>query len=173
MPHAAPTPEEEARYAELQQMALDFARAGDTDQLAPMLDAGMPVNLADPKGNTLLMLAAYHGHPDTVRLLLSRGTDVDRRNDRGQTPLGGVAFKGYVDIAELLIAAGAAVDADNGGGSTPLMYAVMFGRTGVAALLRHHHAGMGRRKGLGMLAHCLGGLVRLVRRGRGETREQA
>lgn len=129
------TPDEEQRYAELQAMALDFAREGDASALELMLRAGMPVNLTDHKQNTLLMLAAYHGHSDTVRLLLESGARVDQRNDRLQTPLGGVAFKGHVEIAQMLIDASADVDADNGNGMTPLMFSRMFGRQAVTEVL--------------------------------------
>lgn len=160
----SPTPEEEKRYAELQRMALDFARAGDTESLEPMLEAGLPVNLADHKGNTLLMLAAYNGNPDTAAMLLRRGADVDRRNDRGQTPLGGVAFKGYPDIATLLLDAGADINADNGGGSTPLLYSTMFGRTEVAALLRARGAHLGHNKKLSILARLIAFPSRLIQR---------
>jgi ankyrin repeat protein len=38
-----------------------LARTGETDQLAAYLDAGVDANLANQKGDTLLMLAAYHG----------------------------------------------------------------------------------------------------------------
>jgi len=64
------------------------------------------VNLADAKGNSLLMLASYNGEVETTRMLLGRGADVDRRNDRGQTPLGGAAFKGDEEIVALLLAHG-------------------------------------------------------------------
>lgn len=37
----------------------------------------MPVDLTDASGNTLLMLAAYHGHPGTVTALLEAGADPD------------------------------------------------------------------------------------------------
>ena len=43
------TEAEERRYGELQQMALDHARHGETGPLSAMLQAGMPVNLADAK----------------------------------------------------------------------------------------------------------------------------
>src|SRR5699024_9900387 len=45
-----------------------------------------PQNLTNDSGDTLLMLAAYHGHADTVRALLTRGADPNRLNDRGQSP---------------------------------------------------------------------------------------
>lgn len=127
--------EEEERYAELQFMALDCARNGETPQLEDMVRAGMPVNLSDNKGNSLLMLAAYNGQEETVRMLLRQGADIDRRNDHGQTPLGGVAFKGYLNIVRLLVEAGAGVDADNGSGKTPLMFAAMFGHRDIVEYL--------------------------------------
>lgn len=129
------TADEERRYGELQAHALDCAREGHLETLRPMLEAGMPVNLSDHKGNSLLMLAAYHGQTDAVRLLLDHGAAVDQRNDRLQTPLGGVAFKGHGEIARLLIQAGADINADNGNSMTPLMFARMFGRTEVAQIL--------------------------------------
>lgn len=129
------TAAEEARYAALQVHALDLARAGETAALAPLLAAGLAVNLADHQGQTLLMLASYHGRLDTARLLLEHGAEVDRRNDRGQTPLGGVAFKGYLELATLLLDHGAALMADQGSGQTPLQFARMFGRHEMVALL--------------------------------------
>lgn len=134
------TKKEEKRYAELQKMALDFARVGETEELRKMISAGMPVNLADEKGQALLMLASYNGNFETSKMLLENGAAVDQKNDRGQTPLGGVAFKGYPEIAELLIKHGAGVNADNGGGMTPIHYALMFGRTEVVKVLEKHGA---------------------------------
>ncbi len=86
------TEAEERRYAELQQMAFDFARNGETKSLMEMINHGLPVNLADDKGNSLLMLASYNGNLETTRELIQTGADANRRNDRGQTPLGGAAF---------------------------------------------------------------------------------
>ena len=146
------TEAEERRYAELQQMALDLAREGDTASLAAMLRHALPVNLADGKGNSLLMLASYNGNLDTARMLLERGAAVDGRNDRGQTPLGGVAFKGYEEIVTLLLDHGADIDADNGGGMTPLMFAAMFGRGKVVERLKARGASLRRRNRLGMSA---------------------
>ena len=108
---------------------------GDTAGLAAMLKDGLAVDAQDAKGNTLLMLAAYHGKTETVAVLLRNRATVDLRNDKGQTPLGGVAFKGYVDTATLLLDAGADPLADQGG-STPVDYATMFGRQEILVLLR-------------------------------------
>ena len=158
------TAAEEQRYAELQWLALDYARTGETESLAGMLGHGLPVNLADVRENSLLMLACYHQHLETARLLLACGADVDRRNRRGQTPLGGAAFKGYDDIVTLLLDCGADIDADNGLGMTPLMFAAMFGRTRVLARLQAHGASLQRRNRLGLSAHFMVRLARLAAR---------
>ena len=90
----------------------DFARAGDTARLRAYVEQGVPVNLTDATGNTLLMLAAYHGHAEAVSALVSLGADPDRTNDRGQSPLAGAIFKGEGDVVRVLLAAGA--DPDSG-----------------------------------------------------------
>ena len=154
MPVATTEPDEQ-RYAELQSMALDFARRGETAELAAMIAHGLPVNLADAKGNSLLMLASYHGHAETTRRLLQLHADVDRRNRRGQTPLGGVAFKGYGEIVALLLEHGADIDADNGGGMTPVMFAAMFGRAKIVEQLKMHGASLQRRNRLGLSARWM------------------
>jgi hypothetical protein len=95
---------------ELAHRVLDLARAGDAEQLAALVDRGVPVDLTGPDGNSLLMLAAYHGHAPTVDALLRRGADPDRVNDRGQSPLAGAVFKAEDDVVRLLLAAGADPD---------------------------------------------------------------
>src|SRR5260370_24336142 len=107
------TETEEQRYAELQQLAFDFARNGKTELLVKMIRHGLPVNLSDDKGNSLLMLASYNGNLETTRALLLARADSNRRNNRGQTPLGGAAFKGYAEIVTLLLEYNADLDADN------------------------------------------------------------
>jgi len=88
--------------------------------------------MADAAGNTMLMLAAYHGHADTVTALVTRGASVDAVNDRDQTPLAGAVFKGYADVIAVLVAAGA--DADLGAPSARAS-AVFFERPDLLALL--------------------------------------
>jgi uncharacterized protein len=85
----------------------DLARAGDTDQLVEAIDAGIPVNLTNEAGDSLLILAAYHDHPDTVRALLGLGADTARVNDRGQTALGAAVFRRSERSVTHLLAAGA------------------------------------------------------------------
>ena len=115
--------------------AADLARNGDAVGLAAMIKDGLAVDAQDAKGNTLLMLASYHGKAETVAILLKARATVDLRNDMGQTPLGGVAFKGYVEIATLLLDAGADPLADQGG-SMPADFATLAGKTEILALLQ-------------------------------------
>ena len=115
--------------------AADLARNGDAIGLGALLKGGQAIDARDAKGNTLLMLASYHGRAEVVKLLLNSGATVDLRNDKGQTPLGGVAFKGYVEIATLLLDAGADPVADQGG-STPADFATLAGKTEILALLQ-------------------------------------
>ncbi|MFD8248314.1 ankyrin repeat domain-containing protein [Nocardia sp. NPDC059691] len=120
------TDEIDPELLELAAKVFDFARRGDTARLAAYVDAGVPVDLTNDAGDTLLMLAAYHGHPDAVAALLQRSADPDRANDKGQTPLAGAVFKGESEIVRQLAAAGADPDA---GTPSARDAAVMFGKT--------------------------------------------
>jgi len=130
--HAAYREQEPAPDPEVLQLAakiFNLARQGGTDVLATYVDAGVPANLCNDKGDTLVMLAAYHGHPQTVAALLEHGADPDRTNDRGQSPLAGAIFKGEADVVAVLLTAGAdpdlgtpsarATSAATGSGSQP------------------------------------------------------
>jgi ankyrin repeat protein len=88
----------------------DFARAGDTERLRAFVEHGVPANLTDATGNTLLMLAADHGHAGTVAALAALGADPDRTNDRGQSPLAGAILDGEEEVVAALLAAGADPD---------------------------------------------------------------
>ena len=92
---------------ELATRVFDMARDGDAASLAIYLDAGVPVNMTNEKGDTLVMLAAYHGHADAVAVLAARGANVDRLNDRGQAPVAGAVFKGEDAVVRVLVEAGA------------------------------------------------------------------
>jgi ankyrin repeat protein len=111
---------------------LDAAREGNSALLASYLAAGAPATLTTSAGDSLVMLAAYHGHADTVRLILDHGGDADTPNDRGQTPLAGAVFKGYTDVVRELLHAGADPAA---GTPSARAAAQMFARADILALL--------------------------------------
>ncbi|MFB7591828.1 ankyrin repeat domain-containing protein [Streptomyces sp. NPDC056169] len=111
---------------ELASKVFDLARTGDADALAAYVDAGVPPNLTNDKGDSLVMLAAYHGHAAAVSALLERGADADRANDRGQTPLAGAVFKGEDAVIRALLAGGANPES---GTPSAVDTARMFGKT--------------------------------------------
>lgn len=110
----------------------DLAREGLTGELIANVEGGLPVNLTNDKGDTLLLLASYYAHPHTVTALVKAGADLDRANDRGQTALAAAAFRGDVASATTLIAAGANPLA---GDPNAIETARFFGNDAVLALL--------------------------------------
>jgi ankyrin repeat protein len=106
------------------QQIFDLARHG-ADVLLDLVDAGLPVDLADESENTLLMLAAYHGHAGLTAGLAQRGADVNRLNGKGQAPLAGAVFKNEAEVIRVLVEHGADPDAGN---PSARATAQMFGR---------------------------------------------
>ena len=96
-----------ARELAVLQGAFELAREGDIEQLTAYIDAGLPVDLTNGSGDTLLILAAYHRHADLVRALLARGADHSRLNDRGQSALAAAVFRQDAEVVQVLLDAGA------------------------------------------------------------------
>ncbi|KOU52839.1 ankyrin repeat domain-containing protein [Streptomyces sp. WM6378] len=115
---------------ELAAKIFELARRGDAEALAAYVDAGVPANLTNDRGDSLVMLAAYHGHAEAVAALLARGAEADRANDRGQTPLAGAVFKGEDAVIKALLAGGADPSA---GTPSAVDTARMFGKTDLLA----------------------------------------
>jgi hypothetical protein len=130
------------RLVEAARRMFALARAGSTDELMDYLDHGAPVDLRNEKGDTMLLLAAYHGHAGTVAALLARGADHARVNASGQTALAAAVFKQDVDAVGHLLAAGADPDL---GGQSARATARFFGLSAMEELLdrgdRHGHGG--------------------------------
>lgn len=96
---------------DLLRRSFDWARTGDVSNMAQLMNLGAPPNLTNERGDTLLILAAYHCHPDMVALLLEHAADVERMNDNGQTALAAAVFRSAADIVGMLLQAGADPDA--------------------------------------------------------------
>jgi len=86
--------------------AFQHARSGEVAPLAALVDAGVPIDIKNEKGDTLLMLAAYHGHVDdhvaAIELLLARGAAKDRADAAGVTALALARGMGVQRAAALL-----------------------------------------------------------------------
>ncbi|MDJ0396461.1 ankyrin repeat domain-containing protein [Rhodococcus sp. G-MC3] len=87
--------------------AFDCARGGDALWLRSFVDAGGSADLTNDKGDTLLILAAYHVRLEAVKALLTLGVEVDRVNDNGQTALAAAVFRRSAPIVAMLLDAGA------------------------------------------------------------------
>ena len=154
-PATPPKPELDADTLAFAARVFQYARMGHAEELAELFGQGLPANLRNDKGDSLLMLAAYNGQAEATRVILEAGGDPELANDRGQTPLAGAAFKGDLTITKLLLAHGAAVDGTGTGSRTALMTAAMFNRTEMVALLLAHGADPDVRDASGLDAAAL------------------
>lgn len=90
------------------------AALGRTDQLRVLLDRGEAgLGGLSPDGWTLLHLAAFFGHRETVAMLIDRGADMAAlsQNEIANTPLHAAIAGGRAAVAELLVERGADVNA--------------------------------------------------------------
>jgi hypothetical protein len=70
----------------------EAASKGQTARVSALIEKGLPIDGADLKGRTALMLAAQHGRAETVRLLLSKGANPRAREKSGFTAWGLATF---------------------------------------------------------------------------------
>ncbi|KAF8225075.1 ankyrin, partial [Tricholoma matsutake] len=110
----------------------DAARNGDSQLLLAAIEAGLPVNLTNDKGNTFMMLAAYAGHAQLTKDLLRLGGDPNRLNDLGQSMVAGAVFKGHDEVVRALMDNGADPRA---GKPNAIQTAHMFRRTHLMEVL--------------------------------------
>lgn len=111
---------------ELASKVFDLARTGDAETLAAYVDAGVPADLTNDRGDSLrharrLPRARGGGHRTA-----GPGRRLDRANDRGQTLLAGAVFKGEDAVVRALLAGGANPEA---GTPSAVDTARMFGKT--------------------------------------------
>jgi hypothetical protein len=74
----------ERRVAELPEIVV-MAAGGDLNGVRDCLDRGTDPNIAGPKGETALILAARNGRLEVTELLLERGADPMRATRSGST----------------------------------------------------------------------------------------
>jgi uncharacterized protein len=101
---------------------LGAAKFGDVEVATALLDLGVPIDVADGNGITMLGRAALNNDLDMARLAISRGANVNIVDKLGMTPLLWAANIDFGDAAmiELLLKSGARPDAKNKDGLTPL-----------------------------------------------------
>ncbi len=125
-----------ATIEKLGQIAISAAREGDLKTIEEYVKEKLPLDVKSSRGDTLLILAAYHGHSEIVELLASQPSiKIDELNKMGFTALSGAAFKGDAKITKILLKYKANPNTANESGQTPLMLAAMMGREEVAKIL--------------------------------------
>jgi ankyrin repeat protein len=110
----------------------EAAAFGRTERLKQILAADVSAAQARASDDfTALHLAAFFGHPESVKALIAAGADVNAEAtnsfvERVQ-PLHSAAANRDHDCSRLLLGAGADVNAQQGDGFTPLMAAAQVG----------------------------------------------
>jgi len=121
----------------------DAASVGATARVAALLDRDpSQLNAYSNDGFYPLGLAAFFGHPETVRLLIARGADLAQvaRNPMRVQPLNAAVAGRSMDVVRLLVDAGAPIDPQQQEGWTPLHGAVHQGNLEMTKYLLAHGA---------------------------------
>ncbi|KAA0162199.1 hypothetical protein FNF28_04804 [Cafeteria roenbergensis] len=144
----------------------EAAGAGNTGEVARLLEAGAPVNWAGGYGQTPLMRAAERGHIESMRVMLDRGADLEAKDIEGCTALIVAVCSGKVEAMVLLLDRGADLEAKNNvcacralqSGHTAVLTAAFYGRVEAMALLLDRGADLEAKDNAG--ATALMGLLR-------------
>lgn len=84
---AAPAQAGETLTGEHVQDIFSLARHNRIREVTALLDRGVPVDIRDKFGNTILIVACQNGLKRMAKLALRRGCDIDARNLKGNTAL--------------------------------------------------------------------------------------
>lgn len=85
-----------------------YARHGRVESVERLLDRGIPMNVRDEYGNTILVIACQNGNKRIAKAVLRRGADINARNYKGNTPLHYCYTYGYGNtLGQYLIQKGA------------------------------------------------------------------
>ena len=94
-----------------------YARHGRCADIERLLDRGIPINVRDHFGNTMLTIACQNGNKRVAKCVLRRGADINAKNQKGNTPLHYCFHYGYGDtLGQYLISKGADSAARNNTG---------------------------------------------------------
>ena len=115
----------------------EAAEAGKLDEVEAAVDAGAPMEWANPDwdGKRAVHIASGNGHKDVVAFLGSRGADVNAVTNSQQRPLHYAARHGHASVCTTLLALGADPAAKDNDGDTALDDARRQNKTECVAML--------------------------------------
>ncbi|CAM9173693.1 unnamed protein product, partial [Laminaria digitata] len=94
-----------------------YARHNRVEDLERMMDHGVPADVRDDHGNTILLVACQNGHKRALKVALRRGADINAKNSRGNTALHFCYAFGYGDtLGRYLMDKGASPSISNSSG---------------------------------------------------------
>jgi hypothetical protein len=64
-----------------------YARHGRCEEIERLFSKGLPVDVRDAYGNTVLIIACQNGNKRVAKAVLRRGANINARNHKGNTPL--------------------------------------------------------------------------------------
>lgn len=64
-----------------------YARHGRCEEIERLFAKGLPVDVRNDHGNTVLIVACQNGNKRVAKAVLRRGANINARNHRGNTPL--------------------------------------------------------------------------------------
>ena len=114
---------------------IQAARFGDLEKLVDCIESGIPVDHADPVGETALFHIVGMGSDEGFRLLLENDADIHHRDRQGDTTLHKAMTFDQRGLASHLIERGLDINATNKIGATALHYAVRYGNLGMVEFL--------------------------------------
>jgi len=114
---------------------IQAARFGDLEKLVDCIESGIPVDHADPVGETALFHIVGMGSDEGFRLLLENDADIHHRDRQGDTTLHKAMTFDQRGLASHLIERGLDINATNKVGATALHYAVRSGNLGMVEFL--------------------------------------
>ena len=114
---------------------LNAARDGRQNDVAMLLERGVPVDVTDSQGNTPLLLATAHDRVAVARRLVAAGADVNRQNRIHDSAYLLAGASGHLEILQLTLAHGADLRSTNRYGGTALIPACERGHVEVVETL--------------------------------------
>jgi hypothetical protein len=139
-PKFVPTAEEkETAKQEIKLLNLDFTpgtmlKLAESDDPAPIelfIKAGMPVDAADEKGWTSLMVASFKGSDKVADVLIQYGANPAVRDRNGYTPLHWASLNGYREIVGHILIRGNDRNIQSNHGLTSLLQAAAMGHAAI------------------------------------------